>query len=491
MKRAITKKWWMPVLVLAALQPAWSQPSDRTLTGIVKSFDESSPLEGVAVYVKGTKHLSGSQPDGIYYINVSPRDSILVFEYEGFRTEEVRIASGTEYNVALKRAVAVVKKPFPQGGWRGSFAIRNDIEVPFNFEIDEQAGKVKAWLLNAEERFEAGAVQQTGDSLFITLDQFDNELAFKIEGEHLKGVLRKQDKSGNPLPVTAQWGRNDRFTEQEKPIANISGKYDVLFKEGNGATKTVGLFTQTGNRVKATFLRTTGDSRFLEGSISGNTIFLSSFIGSSPAYYKATVNADGTITGAVIGARSELPFSGVRNDKAALPDPYTLTFLKPGYTSFEFSLPDLEGKTVSLKDAKFKNKVVVITITGTWCPNCIDEAAFLAPWYKENKKRGVEAIAIHYERNLDSAFLQKVIGRFRSRHGIDYQEVVGGLADKKKVAESLPALNSFLAFPTILFIDKKGNVAKIYTGFTGPATGEYYEQFKKEFNQEIDRLVKQ
>lgn len=80
---------------------------------------------------------------------------------------------------------------------------------------------------------------------------------------------------------------------------------------------------------------------------------------------------------------------------------------------------------------------------------------------------------------------------FKKRFGIEYTEVFGGLADKKAVAASFPALNTFLSFPTILFIDKKGNVAKIYTGFTGPATGIYYKQFIKEFNDEVDHLLKE
>lgn len=486
MKKVASKHGWLLLLLVPLF--TFPQSNRRTVTGIVKSSEESRPLEGVVVYAKGNKLLSGTQPDGIYYLDVAPGDSILVFKYDGFRTEEIRIQEGNEYNVALRRAS---ENPFPLGGWRGAFVTAGGAEIPFNFDIGEQGGQTKAWFLNAEERFEAGAVRQVQDSLFITVDQFDNELAFKIEGNQAKGVLRRQDKSGTPVPVSVEWGRVDRFTAKEKPAADISGSYDISFKENGGETKTVGLFTQNGDKLKATFLRTTGDSRFLEGVISGNTIFLSSFIGSSPSFYKATINADGSISGVVAGIRGEQPFTGIKNAQAALPDPYSLTYLKPGYTKLDFSFPDTEGKTISLQDDRFKNKVVIVTITGTWCPNCIDEAAFLSQWYTENKSRGVEAIAIHYERQSNPEYLRKVIGRFRQRHAIEYSEVVGGVADKKKVAESLPALNSFLAFPTILFIDKKGNVAKIYTGFTGPATGKYYDEFKRDFNKEIDRLLKQ
>jgi len=473
----------------------FSQASTRTITGIVTSYDESSPLEGVLVAVKGSNNQSGSQPDGIYYISVHPDDSVLIFSYSDFETQEIKISGSNEYNITLKRAANQKKRiaPFPIGGWRGVFQLRKDLQVPFNFEISGTApNDAKVFLMNAEEKFFAGNVKQSGDSLFIPLDQFDNELAFKIEGDKLYGVLRKQDKTGNPIPVFAEWGKANRFDETgEKPVGNISGKFDVIFKGENGSdTKTVGLISQNGSKVRAVFLRTTGDSRFLEGIIEGNKLYLSSFIGSSPSYYQATINSDGTITGETMGARGGQPFTGIRNEKASLPDPYTLTNLKPGYTSFDFSFPNLEGKTISPKDEKYRNKVLIVTITGTWCPNCLDEAAFLAPWYKKNKQRGVEAIAIHYERQLDSTYLKKVLTRFKDRFGIEYDEVIGGVADKKQVAASLPSLNTFLAFPTILFIDKKGIVSKIYTGYTGPATGKYYEQFVKEFNDEVDHLLK-
>ncbi|MDB5149303.1 MAG: hypothetical protein JWQ57_3323 [Mucilaginibacter sp.] len=173
-----------------------------------------------------------------------------------------------------------------------------------------------------------------------------------------------------------------------------------------------------------------------------------------------------------------------------MPDPYKLTYLKEGYKTFDFSLPDADGNKVSLKDDKFKNKVVILTIGGTWCPNCIDEAGFVAPWYQKNKGRGVEVIGVQFERKADPAYVKNAMENFKKRFNINYTEIFGGLADKKAVAESFPALNTFLSFPTILFIDKKGNVDKIYTGFTGPATGAYYTQFIREFNEEVDQLLK-
>lgn len=378
--------------------------------------------------------------------------------------------------------------PFPFGKWRAVFTFREGVEVPVNFEI---AGKTisdaKVFFLNAAERFDGGRLIKRNDSLFISLDQFDNELAFKIEGQQLVGVLRKQDGSGQPIAVKADRGIAYRFKETGiKPAGDISGTYDIIF---GGKDSTVGLFTQEGNKLTATFLTITGDSRYLQGVVEGNQFWLSSFIGSSPAYYRGSFNADGTVSGEQVGLRGARKFEGRSNEEARLPDLYSLTYLKNGYKRFDFSLPDLNGHQVSLSDDKYKNKVVIIAITGSWCPNCMDETAFLSPWYKQNKQRGVEIVAIHYERKDDTAFAKKAISRYRQKFDVQYDQVFGGLADKQYVANSLPSLNTFLSFPTTIFINKKGEVAKIHTGYTGPATGRFYTGFVRDFNKEVEGLL--
>lgn len=373
------------------------------------------------------------------------------------------------------------------GIYRGVFKIKTGLEVPFNFEID----KNKITFLNAEERFEGGKVYQIGDSVKIKIDQFDNELAFKISGDSLIGTLRKQDNSGKPISVVAKRGENFRFKPSgEKPTADFSGTYDVVFKNPNGTDeKTVGVFKQTGNKLTGTFLRITGDSRYLEGIVEGNNFYLSSFIGSTPSYYRGTFSNNKEIVGESVNARGSIAFNGIQNQNAELPDAYKLTYLKEGYKTLDFSFPDVNGKKISLSDKKYKGKPVILTITGTWCPNCVDEASFIAPWYKENRKRGVEVIAIHYERQLDSVYVKKALNGFREKFGIEYDQVVAGKPDKKLVAESLPALNNFLSFPTTIFINKKGEVAKIHTGYSGPATGKFYTAFVEEFNKEVDNLL--
>ena len=103
----------------------------------------------------------------------------------------------------------------------------------------------------------------------------------------------------------------------------------------------------------------------------------------------------------------------------------------------------------------------------------------------------MEVVGIHYERQLDSAYVRKALTRFREKFDIQYDQVIAGKPDKQLVAESLPALSNFLSFPTTIIINKKGEVAQIHTGYSGPATGKYYTDFVKEFNTEIDALLKE
>ncbi|MEI9808950.1 MAG: hypothetical protein WDO16_14385 [Bacteroidota bacterium] len=74
----------------------------------------------------------------------------------------------------------------------------------------------------------------------------------------------------------------------------------------------------------------------------------------------------------------------------------------------------------------------------------------------------MESIAIHYERKTDTAYARKVITRFREKFGIEYDAVFAGLADKQYVAESLPALNTFLSFLLPFSLTKKGSSEDTY-----------------------------
>jgi len=149
----------------------------------------------------------------------------------------------------------------------------------------------------------------------------------------------------------------------------------------------------------------------------------------------------------------------------------------------------VNGKTVSLTDEKYQGKVVIVQLLGTWCPNCMDETRFLAPWYRQNRDRGVEVIGLAYERKDDFQYASERVKNMMEKLDIDYEVLIAGTNDKQKASKTLPMLNEIAAFPTTIFIGKDGKVKKIHTGFSGPGTGQYYEQFKEEFNTTVNELL--
>lgn len=493
LKTGIMKKLFLFLFFVSVTIVSFSQSPGKIVRGVVADASTLAPLEGVSIATKNGSVQSESQTDGIFSIPVSTNDSVLVFHTQGYASKEVKVRDGA-LSVQLDKQSAsgptVALASLLPGQWRGVFHVRSGVDVPFNFEVSPNGRDLNVSLINGEEKFATGVLGINGDSAVIPLALFDNELAFTANGNNLSGVLRRQDKRGTPLAFDATKAGHFRFVETgTPPVKDISGKYDVVFTSANGKEeKAVGVFQQEGNRVRATFLRVTGDSRYLDGIIEGSDIQLSAFIGSGPSYYRATVQGDGTLKGENVNARGAQPFTATPNANAALPDVYALTRLKPA-ARFAFSFPDASGNIVTNTDKRFAGKPLIVTIGGTWCPNCMDEAAFLAPWYAQNKARGVEVVALQYERDTKPATIQQAFDRFGKRYNIQYPLLVGGVADKQAVVASLPSLENFISFPTTFFIDRKGVVRKIHTGFSGPATGEEYRKFIKEFNETVDELI--
>ena len=182
-----------------------------------------------------------------------------------------------------------------------------------------------------------------------------------------------------------------------------------------------------------------------------------------------------------------------RNDKVELPTISDPTTLRQGQQSLDFTFKNLEGKPVSIHDDRFKNKVVVIQVMGSWCANCLDETRFLADYYKQNKGRGVELIALAYELTTDFDRSRKSVQKFKELYDVQYPMLITGVAagDELKAEKTLPQLTAIKSFPTTIFIDKKGIVRDIHTSFYGPGSGEYFTLSKNRFYETVDKLLQE
>jgi thiol-disulfide isomerase/thioredoxin len=378
------------------------------------------------------------------------------------------------------------------GIWRGALKTGSGHEIPFNFEIIDTAGKKQMTIFNGAEHFKVTDVNVEGDSVAIKMPLFESEFKLKLSEGALAGKwIKHLADSDAVMDFSAKHGDDWRIRPESKPIANVSGRWAVTFGEGDEKDFAVGEFKQQKTHLTGTFLTTTGDYRFLEGVVNGDSLYLSCFDGGH-AYLFTAKAKEGNITGGKFysGKNGQDVWTALKDPNAKLPDAYSLTALKPGFKKLAFTFNDLSGKKVSLADERFKNKVVIVQIMGSWCPNCMDETAYLVNYYKKYQPKGVEIVGLAYERTTNFARSQKALQQLVDRFNIPYPILITGYTPARgEAAKSLPMIEKVLGFPTTIIIDKKGDVRKIHTGFSGPGTGEHYIEFITEFEKLTDNLL--
>ena len=384
------------------------------------------------------------------------------------------------------------------GMWRGILLLNAEkyIELPFNFEIKKVNAKIILVIRNAQERITVDEVVFTKDSLNFKMPIFDTEFKTELIGDTiLKGVwINHTKKENNTIAFTAKFGNKNRFNVPMKRATNFyDGRWETTFSpEKKDSSKAIGVFKYIPNSaiVEGTFLTETGDYRFLEGTETNGKLFLSCFDGSHAFLFIAEHNETEIIKGDFYsGATWHENWVAKRNDTFQLHDPESLTYLKNPEEKIDFTFYNTQKQKVSLSDAKYKNKVVIIQIMGSWCPNCMDESAYLAKVYKQYNQRGLEIIALAYERTADSERATANIMRLMKKFDIGYDILLTGLTGKDKASESLPFLNVVMAFPTTIFLDKNHQVKSVYTGFSGPATGKAYERYSLKTENLINNLL--
>ncbi len=366
------------------------------------------------------------------------------------------------------------------GLYRVELSIQNQ-QLPFVIELKNDS----VFLINGAERLAIETLTKRKDSFAVELLSFNAELVFKLQNQQIEGYWRKLDAADYIVKLRGQKSSKPRFAAS-KP-REFSGKFEVQFTKPDGNTyPALGIFYTEAGELRGTFLTNSGDYRFLAGVADADSLKLSCFDGTHAYLFEAAIKGDSLLEGRFWSGKSRmLTWTARRNDNFALADPATLTYLKDSTQPFEFSFPDLSGRQVALKD--YFGKVVVVQILGSWCPNCMDETRFLAQFHRLYQQKGFEVLGLAFETAQEIQNGGKMLSKFKQKLQADYPMLLCGTPEK--ALEALPTLNRVSSFPTTIFVDKKGKVRHIHTGFSGPATGGFYQDFVEEFTERIEKLL--
>ncbi len=384
-----------------------------------------------------------------------------------------------------------------EGRYQAAIMRIDGIAIPFTFDVKKVNGQHLLRFINGKEQIEVREVLVKGDSILITMPVFESRIEAKITGEKLVGQWLKETSAGlQVMPFEAN-NSAPRFALNDGAAKyNITGRFKVHFNSDSLKNiNAVGEFIQNGNQLTGTFLTTTGDYRYLQGVVTGNQLLLSTFDGGHAFLFTANINNNLQLSAGKFfsDAIFEDGWNATKNATAFIPPLESAMYVKRGEQTLNFSFPDLDSNIVSLRDDRFRNKVVVVQIIGSWCPNCMDETAYLSQYYKQNRQRGVEILALAYEYTSNFARSKKSLQKFKNRFNVDYPFLITGVTvtDSLRTEKTLPELTPIKYFPTTIIIDKKGVIRKLDNGFYGPGTGNHFTEFKKEFTATIDALVRE
>jgi thiol-disulfide isomerase/thioredoxin len=373
------------------------------------------------------------------------------------------------------------------GPWRFELKTQHGT-IPFIIDIKKNNDDYKGILHNGQEEIALNDIKVEKGQVTIPLQTYEitMELSRQKKGRLAGYLIRHNKNPKTKIPVIATFGVNERFQEKGlKPTIELTGRWAVtLTDEQNKKDTGIVIFKQQENQLTGTILTPTGDFRYFAGFISENEFTTASFDGVYNYLFKGEV-VNGQLKARLL-SNYKTTIEGIRNEKAELPDAYLQTQLK----SLQFLFPDLDGNLISLKDQKFKNRPVIVQLFGSWCPNCLDEMNYLIPWYKKNQKRGVEIIALAFERSLSPEDAKKQLKKTQAKFNIPYTLLIAGSTSEDRPKDKIKEVVNFISFPTTIFLNRDHKVIKVHAGFTGPSTGEFYERWKTEFNQTVNELLK-
>lgn len=386
--------------------------------------------------------------------------------------------------VALALVVSCAGPAGPLTGRWAGIVEANKTEVPFEFEIVEEGNAIRASFFDGDVKVTSTGGQRRGDEVRLAFAQYGAELVAHVRNGQLEGTYTRGTRA--PYPIRATRANADKAAPAGE-VPDIAGEWTIPHDSTKGERAWRLLVRQTGPDVSAAILRVDGDTGTLTGRYQDGTFLLSHFSGARPLRLAITRKADGSLT-LLQNTQTELTAYRIDDERTkALPtptDPAAHTRVKDPQARFAFQFPDVNGHAVSQDD--FRGKVLVVNITGSWCPNCHDEAPFLVELDRTYRDRGLAVVALAFEEE-DQLAAPVRLRAFMRNFGITYPVLLAGLPEQ--LGEKVPQAENLNAFPTTLFVARDGRIRSIHAGFASPASGAFFAKGKDEIVSIVERLL--
>ncbi|MGA3086983.1 MAG: TlpA disulfide reductase family protein [Terriglobales bacterium] len=376
------------------------------------------------------------------------------------------------------------------GVWDATVSV-NNVAVPFRIEIDGTGPEVHSYFFNGGDRVNpsnSGTFQN--GSLVLNFDSYATRLEASLKDGALIGTYGGDPRSAYPFQATRHDSSLVAIPDPHAP--DISGLWEIQVKSPKGEAAWHFVVNQAGAKIDAAILRVDGDTGVLSGSYKDGMFLLSHFTGERPFYVELTPQSDGSLRLQIASFHDTQNLIALRPAEARsrnLPppdDPTQHTKVKDSSQPLRFRFPDVNGRMVSSTDEQLQGKVVLVNITGSWCPNCHDEAPFLEELYRKYHGLGLEIVALDFEPAEQLKSLSRVRA-FITRYGIEYTYLIAG--EPSQLNEKIPQAENLNAWPTTFFIGRNGLVRSIHTGFTSRASGELDSRLKDDVRSEVGQLL--
>ena len=371
------------------------------------------------------------------------------------------------------------------GLWDATVTV-NGVETPFRFEIAGSGAAISGSFFNGDDKVTSTSGSFDNGALRLTFDEYGSAIVATLKDGSLVGEYNRGTR-GAPYPFRAS--RFVATASGDAAIPSIAGLWTIQVQSSKGESAWHLLIRQSGAEASAAILRVDGDTGTLTGRYRGRAFTLSHFSGARPLLVELTPNADGTLT--VVQNHGE-PMTAMRADQAkakGLPqpsDPSRFTSVKDPTEPLRFSFPDLSGRLVSNTDPAFAGKVVIVSISGSWCPNCHDEAPFLSELYRTYHAKGLEIVSLSFEEQAQLKNPER-LRAFIKRYGIEYTVLLPG--EPRELNAKMPQGVNLSSFPTSFFLGRDGRVRSVHAGFPGKASGAAYDETRQEIIQLVERLL--